>query len=34
VGKTLNVLLNFRLDVDVELALTGWGEEYIWKEYN
>ena len=34
VGKTLNVLLNFRLDMNVELALNGWGEEYIWKEYN
>lgn len=34
VGKTLNVLLNFRLDVNVEVALTGWGEEYVWKEYN
>lgn len=34
VGKTLNVLLNFRLDVDVELALTGWGEVQIWKDYN
>lgn len=34
VGKTLNVLLDFRLDVDVELALTGWGEIQIWKDYN
>lgn len=34
VGKTLNVLLNFKLDVSVEIAITGWGEEYIWKEYN
>lgn len=34
VGKTLNVLLNFKLNVDVQLTLTGWGEEYIWKEYN
>lgn len=34
VGKTLNVLLNFRLDVNVEIELTGWGEEYVWKEYN
>ena len=34
VGKTLNVLLNFKLDVNVEIAITGWGDEYIWKEYN
>lgn len=34
VNKTLNVLLNFKLDVSVEIAVTGWGEEYIWKEYN
>lgn len=34
VGKTLNVLLNFRLNVSVEIAITGWGEEYVWKEYN
>lgn len=34
VGKTLNVLLNFRLNADVEVAFTGWGESYIWKEYN
>lgn len=33
-GKTLNVLLNFRLDVGVQVELTGWGETYIWKEYN
>lgn len=34
VGKTLNVLLNFRLDVSVQVELTGWGVAYIWKEYN
>ena len=34
VGKTLNVLLNFKLDVDVQVEITGWGEKYIWKEYN
>lgn len=34
VGKTLNVLLNFRLDVNVQVAITGWGVKYIWKEYN
>ena len=34
VGKTLNLLLNFKLDVSVQVAITGWGEEYIWKEYN
>lgn len=34
VNKTLNVLLNFKLDISVEIAVTGWGEEYIWKEYN
>lgn len=34
VGKTLNVLLYFKLNVSVEVAITGWGEEYIWKEYN
>lgn len=34
VGKTLNVLLNFKLNVSVEIEITGWGEKYIWKEYN
>jgi hypothetical protein len=34
VGETLNVLLNFRLDIDVQIELTGWGVTYIWKEYN
>lgn len=34
VGKTLNVLLNFKLDVNVQIAITGWGEETVWKDYN
>ena len=34
VGKTLNVLVNFKLDVSVQIEITGWGEQYIWKEYN
>lgn len=33
-GKTLNVLLSFKLDVSVEVEITGWGEKYVWKEYN
>ena len=33
VGQTLNVLVNFKLDVDVQIEFTGWGEQYIWKEY-
>lgn len=34
VGQTLNVLLDFKLSVSVEVALTGWGVETVWKEYN
>lgn len=34
VGKTLNVLLNFKLDADVQIEFTGWGEKYIWKNFN
>ena len=33
-GKTLHLLINFEASLDVEIAMTGWGEEYIWKEYN
>ncbi|WP_294613857.1 FimB/Mfa2 family fimbrial subunit [uncultured Bacteroides sp.] len=34
VGQTLNVLLDFKLSVSVEVELTAWGEETVWKEYN
>ena len=34
VGKTLNLLLDFEGTTSVEIALTGWGETYVWKEYN
>lgn len=34
VGQTLNVLLDFKLSVSVEVVLTGWGVETVWKEYN
>jgi hypothetical protein len=34
VGQTLNVLLNFKLDISVEVELTKWGVETVWKEYN
>ena len=34
VGQTLNVLLNFKLSVSVEVELTEWGVETVWKEYN
>lgn len=34
VGQTLNVLVNFKFDVSVQVEITGWGEQYIWKEYN
>lgn len=34
VGKTLNVLVNFKLNVSVQIEITGWGEQYIWKEYS
>lgn len=34
VGQTLNVLLNFKLSVSVEVELTEWGVETFWKEYN
>lgn len=34
VGKTLNLLLDFGGTASVEIALTGWGETYVWKEYN
>lgn len=34
VGQTLNVLLNFKLDVSVEVELSEWGVETVWKEYN
>ena len=34
VGQTLNVLLDFKLSVSVEVELTKWGVETVWKEYN
>ncbi len=34
VGQTLNVLLDFKLSVSVEVKLTKWGVETVWKEYN
>ena len=34
VGQTLNVLLDFKLSVSVEVEITAWGEETVWKEYN
>ena len=34
VGKTLNLLLDFEGSANVEIAITGWGETYVWKEYN
>lgn len=34
VGKTTNLLLNFKASVDVEVEITGWGETVVWKEYN
>lgn len=34
VGQTLNVLLDFKLSVSVEVELTKWGIETVWKEYN
>lgn len=34
VGQTLNVLLDFKLSVSVEVELTEWGVETVWKEYN
>ena len=34
VGQTLNVLLDFKLSVSVEVKLTEWGVETVWKEYN
>lgn len=34
VGQTLNVLVNFKFDVNVQIEFTGWGEQYVWKEYN
>lgn len=33
-GKTLHVLINLEKSVDVEIVVTGWGENHIWKEYN
>lgn len=33
-GKTLHVLINLESGVDVEMVVTGWGENHIWKEYN
>lgn len=33
VGKTLNVLVDFRLQVTVEVSTTPWGITHIWKEY-
>ena len=34
VGKTTNLLLNFKASVDVGVEITGWGETVVWKEYN
>lgn len=34
VGKTTNLLLDFKASVDVEVEITGWGETVVWKEYN
>lgn len=34
VGKTLNLLLDFGGSANVEIEITGWGETYVWKEYN
>lgn len=34
VGKTTNLLLNFEGSVSVEVEITAWGEETVWKEYN
>lgn len=33
-GKTTNLLLNFEGSVSVEIEITGWGIETVWKEYN
>lgn len=33
VGKTLNLLLNYVGNVDVQIAITGWGDTYVWKDY-
>lgn len=33
VGQTLNLLLNFKLSVDVEVEFTEWGAETVWKEF-
>lgn len=33
VGQTLNLLLNFKLSVDVEVEFTEWGVETVWKEF-
>lgn len=32
-GKLLNVLVDFRLNVEVEVSITPWGEVQIWKDY-
>ena len=34
IGKTTNLLLNFKGSVGVEIEITGWGESVVWKEYN
>lgn len=32
-GKLLNVLVDFRLNVEVEVSVTPWGVVQVWKEY-
>lgn len=32
-GQVLNVLVDFRLQVDVIVSLTPWGETQVWKEF-
>lgn len=32
-GQVLNVLVDFRLDVSVEVSITPWGETKVWKEF-
>lgn len=33
VGKTMNLLLNFNASIDVEIQVTEWGEEVVWKTW-
>lgn len=32
-GQVLNVLVDFRLEVSVEVSITPWGETQVWKEF-